>query len=85
MPKLKHRNESVKKFMLDVMDFYAERLNVSFLRYDVADSINLNSMSEIFWKFREKFPEIGHIAEVWCVSDIFFHEGIQYNNCVCNP
>ena len=76
MPKLNHRNESVKKFMLDVMNFYAERLNVSFLRYDVADSINLNSMSEIFGKFREKFPAIGHIAEVWCVSDIFFHEGL---------
>ena len=76
MPKLNHRNELVKKFMLDVMEFYAEKLHVSFLRYDVADSINLDSIGEIFRKFREKFPEIGHIAEVWCISDIFFREGL---------
>lgn len=76
MPKLNHRNESVKEFMLKVMEFYAEKLNISFLRYDVAESINLDSIHDIFRKFREKFPEIGHIAELWCISDLFFKDGL---------
>lgn len=75
MPKLNHRNEEVRNFMLKVMEFYSERINVSYLRYDVADSINLQSIRETLLKFRNKFPEIGHIAEVWCVSDIFFRLG----------
>ncbi len=76
MPKLNHRNDSVKEFMLRVMEYYSGRLNVSFLRYDVADSINLESMKEIFAKFMKEFPEVGHIAEVWCISDIFFRDGL---------
>ena len=76
MPKLNHKNEEVKNFMLNVMEYYAAKLNVSFLRYDVAESINLNSIKDIFSKFSERFPKIGHIAEIWCLSGIFFGEGL---------
>lgn len=76
MPKLNHRNPEVQELMLDVLKYYGRELNVSHFRYDVSDSIDLKVLSGILPEVRKEFPEIGHIAEIWCLSTIFFSEGL---------
>ncbi len=76
MPKLNHRNEEVRDLMMRVMEYYSEIMPLSFMRYDVADSIDLNAMKFILGKFRLKHPNIGHIAEIWCSPALFTTDGL---------
>jgi len=84
MPKLNHSNTSVREMMLDVMNFYAKMLNISFMRYDVADSIDMRSIEYVLNKFREQHPEILHIAEIWCLSPLFIGQG-HYDSAMNYP
>ncbi len=84
MPKLNHRNPDVQEFMLRVMEHYSEILPLSFMRYDVADSIDLGAMKSVLARFRASYPEIGHIAEIWCDPDIFTREGL-YDSAINFP
>ncbi|MCL5955539.1 MAG: alpha-amylase family glycosyl hydrolase [Candidatus Thermoplasmatota archaeon] len=76
MPKLNHQNPQVQDLMVEVMRYYASLLHVSYFRYDVSDSIDLEVMRRIIPKLRHEFPDIGHIAEIWCLSKIFFGKGL---------
>lgn len=76
MPKLNHQNTGVREMMLGVLKHYARKLHVSHFRYDVSDSIDLDSLSSIIPVIRGDFPDIEHIAEIWCVSPLFFGEGL---------
>ncbi len=75
MPKLNHSNSGVLQMMLDVMNFWNDRLNVSYFRYDVADSIDISAMEYVINEFRKKNPVNGYIAEVWCLPFLFTKRG----------
>lgn len=84
MPKLNHGNEEVRKLMLRVMEYYSEILPLSYMRYDVADSIDLGAMRSVLGHFRKEYPKIGHIAEIWCDPDIFTRDGL-YDSAINFP
>lgn len=71
MPKLRIGNPDVKSLITDVLQYYGRVLNISFFRFDVADSLDIRVMGEIFDILRDKLPGIMYMAEVWCSPEFY--------------
>ena len=76
MPKLRLENRDVQGMILDVLQYYGRVLNISFFRFDVADSMNLKVMRELIQQLRMKLPGVQYMAEVWCPPELFVATGI---------
>ena len=76
MPKLRISNPEVQSMIMDVLQYYGRVLNISFFRFDVADSMDLNAMKETIGKLRDKLPGVMYMAEVWCSPELFVTGGV---------
>ncbi len=81
MPKLRISNPEVSDMIMDVLQYYGRSLNISFFRYDVADSMDINAMAKIIDEMRKKLPNIRHMAEVWC-NPFFFTDSSVYDSAM---
>lgn len=65
MPKLNSSNPEVRKFIIDVMDFWIREYGIDGWRLDVADEVDSAVWQEARTLLKERYPEIILIGETW--------------------
>ena len=65
MPKLNSSNPEVRKFIVDVMDFWIRQYGIDGWRLDVADEVDSTVWQEARAVLKERYPDIILIGETW--------------------
>ena len=65
MPKLNSSNPEVRKFIVDVMDFWIRQYGIDGWRLDVADEVDSTVWQEARAALKERYPDIILIGETW--------------------
>ena len=65
MPKLNSSNPEVRKFIVDVMDFWIRQYGIDGWRLDVADEVDSTVWQEARASLKERYPDIILIGETW--------------------
>ncbi len=65
MPKLCTSNHEVRKFILEVMEFWIEYAGIDGWRLDVADEVDAQVWKSVRTYLKEKYPDILLLGETW--------------------
>ncbi len=65
MPKLNSSNPAVRKYILEVMDFWIREYGIDGWRLDVADEVDKRVWQEASTVLKEKYPNIILLGETW--------------------
>ncbi len=65
MPKLNTANAEVRKYILDIMDYWIREFNIDGWRLDVADEVDATVWQEARAVLKEKYPECLLLGETW--------------------
>ena len=65
MPKLNSSNPEVRKFIVDVMDFWIRQYGIDGWRLDVADEVDSTVWQEARAALKDRYPDIILIGETW--------------------
>ncbi len=65
MPKLRHKTAAVRKYILDVVEYWIKEANIDGWRLDVCDEIDFTLLQEIRRKIKSINQDILIIGETW--------------------
>lgn len=65
MPKLNTGNEKVQEYLLNVLEYWVQEVQVDGYRFDVIDEIDENFVLKIRDRLKRLNPELVLIGETW--------------------